>query len=294
MLLPVDFIKPKPVKHMIRNVSKYIVGFILLLLLFHLCWTGPVYAGERIYYSIHLNSFKKLEDANSTINALLDKGKLVFWRKTNVPGEGVFYKIYLGKYENRQDAVEYWQKLNRSGAVSHFAIQLFTETTEPAKRKTTARQPPTGPAIAIKNIPPEERFVDNQDGTVTDRATGLMWLQNGWKFDFVTAVPWFDAMEKLKNFRHGNYTDWRLPTNAEWQSLIDPRNRNPALVEPNPFVNIISHMPYWSQSEYNYGQRHICDQLCTIDSYIVMLYSGQFSHQDKRELAFILPVRSVQ
>lgn len=277
-----------------QNDMTHYVTKVFLLLVMYACCTGTAIAKERIYYSIHLNSFKNIEDANASINSLLYKGKLVFWKKTDVPGEGVFYKVYLGKYENREDAVDYWQKLKQVGAVSHFGIQLFTETITTAPEKKTSRHFHTEKPIVTKKIPPEDRFVDNKDGTVTDLATGLMWLQNGWKLDFVTAVPWFDAIDKLKKFRHGNYDDWRLPTNEEWDSLIDSRHKNPALVEPNPFVNIISHMPYWSKSEYNYGQRHICDQFCTLDSYTVMLYSGQFGHQDKRELAFILPVRTIR
>ena len=139
----------------------------------------------------------------------------------------------------------------------------------------------------------ENRFVDNMDGTVTDRKTGLMWIKNGWRIDFLSAVTWHAAVTKCANFAGGKYTDWRLPTVKEWKSLVDRSVSSPALVEPNPFENIISHMPYWSKTEYAYGEKHTTGSSSARDSYIVMLYSGRFNHQKKTERAFIWPVRTL-
>jgi hypothetical protein len=91
----------------------------------------------------------------------------------------------------------------------------------------------------------------------------------------------------------GNYSNWRLPTLDEWKSLVDKSVSNPAIVEPNPFENIISHMPYWSRTEYAYGEKISTGGSKARDSYTVMLYSGSFNHQKKTERAFILPVRVI-
>ena len=139
----------------------------------------------------------------------------------------------------------------------------------------------------------EIRFVDNGDGTVTDRKTNLMWLKNGRRFDFVSAVTWWDAVEKSTKVTIGGYGNWRLPTIEEWHSLIDTDHQHPALVEPNPFKNIVTHMPYWSMTEFVYGKNHTCSKVCPLDAYIVMLYSGRINHQKKNRRAFILPVRSM-
>jgi hypothetical protein len=55
-------------------------------------------------------------------------------------------------------------------------------------------------------------------------------------------------------------------------------------VEPNPFENIIVHMPYWSRSEMEKYPAH---------AYTVMLYRGTVNHQRKNNRAFIMPVRNV-
>jgi hypothetical protein len=209
---------------------------------------------------------------------------------------GQFYRVYIGRYKSWDDALAFRNKLKKSGAVGPLGIQWFSETEKPQY----GQEPPAlivsrspKPVQPLYSVPQKDRFVDNQDGTITDTRTNLMWVKNGWRLDFLSAETWFDAMEKCKNFIHGNYADWRLPTIEDWKTLIDGKHQNPALVEPNPFVNIISHMPYWSKTEYTYGKDHTCNVKCPLETYTVMLYSGKILHQKKSDIAFIMPVRSL-
>lgn len=253
-------------------------------------------ASERIYYSVHLASYKNLENARNRVNSLERPGRLVFWMKSEIPGEGSYYRVYLGKYENRDEAVANWKKLKKDGAVSHFVIHHFTETIPSDKYETSHEKLPPGDAVATYSYypyRPESRFLDNQDGTITDTKTNLMWIKNGWLIEFLSAVDWWSAADKCKNFRHGDYSDWRLPTINEWRSLIDSRNQNPALVEPNPFRNIIAHMPYWSESDYTLGQGYSYKKQSYVKSYAVTLFTGSINYLNKNEKAFILPVRSI-
>jgi Protein of unknown function (DUF1566) len=137
-----------------------------------------------------------------------------------------------------------------------------------------------------------DRFIDNQDGTVTDTGTNLMWIKNGWRKEFFSASTWFEALDKCAKFNHGNYNDWRLPTIDEWLSLINTNFQKPALIEPNPFLNLISHIPYWTRSEYIYGRRYTCTRECPLETYVIMLYFGNVLHQKKTDKALILPVRT--
>ncbi|MBK1724773.1 hypothetical protein CKO23_21615 [Thiocystis violacea] len=68
-------------------------------------------------------------------------------------------------------------------------------------------------------------FVDNGDGTVTDHATGLMWMQD----DNGEAVNWEAALAYAKNATIAGYDDWRLPNAKEIQSIADYSGVFPAI-----------------------------------------------------------------
>ncbi|MCF8720551.1 Lcl C-terminal domain-containing protein [Nitrospina gracilis] len=70
----------------------------------------------------------------------------------------------------------------------------------------------------------EERFVDNGDGTVTDRKTGLMWKKTDTMIDLKKWVNYqesADYVRELREQKFAGYDDWRLPTQEEAKSLYD-------------------------------------------------------------------------
>lgn len=60
-------------------------------------------------------------------------------------------------------------------------------------------------------------FVDNQDGTVTDRATGLTWT----KADSPKPMTWAQALSYAEQLSVGGHSDWRVPNVKELQSIVD-------------------------------------------------------------------------
>ncbi len=70
-------------------------------------------------------------------------------------------------------------------------------------------------------------FVDNGDGTITDRATGLMWM----KSDSGLTYNWEEALAYSENLVYAGYDDWRLPNAKELQSIVD-YTRSPAADDP--------------------------------------------------------------
>lgn len=75
-------------------------------------------------------------------------------------------------------------------------------------------------------------FVDNGDGTVSDKATGLMWQ----KADDGIARNWEESLEYAQNLELANYSDWRLPNAKELQSIVDysrsPQTTNSPAINP--------------------------------------------------------------
>ena len=71
------------------------------------------------------------------------------------------------------------------------------------------------------------RFFDNEDGTITDKNTGLVWSQqdswqihNDW-LTFQEALNWVDELNK-KDFL--GFHDWRIPEKEEIEKLFTPDN----------------------------------------------------------------------
>lgn len=66
---------------------------------------------------------------------------------------------------------------------------------------------------------PDPRFIDNNDGTITDRLTGLIWQAQGLiGSDFKT---WEEALTYANNLELAGYNDWRLPNVHELNSLYN-------------------------------------------------------------------------
>lgn len=75
-------------------------------------------------------------------------------------------------------------------------------------------------------------FVDNGDGTVTDRATGLTWQ----KADSGRGMNWQEALDCAENLKLAGHDDWRLPNAKELQSIVDytrsPDTTHSAAIDP--------------------------------------------------------------
>jgi hypothetical protein len=78
----------------------------------------------------------------------------------------------------------------------------------------------------------KNKFKDNGDGTITDKATGLIWM----KTDSGMGMNWPTALEYAENSELAGHTDWRLPNAKELQSIIDytrsPDTSDSAAINP--------------------------------------------------------------
>jgi len=66
----------------------------------------------------------------------------------------------------------------------------------------------------------ENDFADNGDGTISDRASGLMWT----KEDSAAGMNWPEALawvEAQNAANHLGHSDWRLPNAKELQNIVD-------------------------------------------------------------------------
>ena len=102
---------------------------------------------------------------------------------------------------------------------------------------------------------PNARFAVNGDGTVTDRLTGLVWLQQA---GCLGTLNWPQAVAAAHALASGacglsdgsGAGQWRLPNIVELESLVDASQSAPALPAAQPFGGVGA--SYWSSTTY-YG-----------------------------------------
>ena len=86
-------------------------------------------------------------------------------------------------------------------------------------------------------------FLDNGNGTATDRTTGLMWQQG----EGGSLSPWSSALDYCEGLDLGGHADWRLPNIREIESLTDVTRYSPA-IDTIFFPGAHSDNDYWSST----------------------------------------------
>lgn len=122
-------------------------------------------------------------------------------------------------------------------------------------------------------------FSDNKDGTVTDRATGLMWTQadSARGMNWQDALAWVVARNKEKHLGH---SDWRLPNAKELQSIVD-YTRAPQATQPSqqgPAIDPVFRISKLEGGEYPYfwsGTTHLDGPLDKVGAAAVYVSFGR-------------------
>jgi hypothetical protein len=99
------------------------------------------------------------------------------------------------------------------------AVQPKPAPVAPSVLSSNANHPQKGSTIG--------QYIDHGDGTITDTASKLMWKRcaeglsgvncEGGKTERYT---WDDAVQRFKDVEYAGYSDWRLPTIKELNTLV--------------------------------------------------------------------------
>jgi hypothetical protein len=99
---------------------------------------------------------------------------------------------------------------------------------------------------AVRGNPlPANNFIDNNDGTLTDTSTGLMWQQATAPGTY-TWQQALDYVALLNVEEYLGYDDWRLPDRNELQSIVDYSRYNLAI---DPLFSALASF-YWASTTY--------------------------------------------
>ncbi|MCO6355704.1 DUF1566 domain-containing protein [Pseudoalteromonas shioyasakiensis] len=109
---------------------------------------------------------------------------------------------------------------------------------------------------AVNETTPDSRFVINEDGTVSDSETGLMWQRCtfGQSYDSDTdtcegtsqQLTWGEALRGAENATFADYTDWHVPNVKELASILEHSCVQPSINE-NAFLST-KLQNYWSST----------------------------------------------
>ncbi len=157
-------------------------------------------------------------------------------------------------------------------------------------KQTTATPAQTGQEAAAKpekSEPINARYTDKSDGTILDKNTGLVWLKDANTGSL--PLPYEGAKQYLQEMNSGRkpnfgFTDWRLPTINEIETLVEKTRFYPALPAGHPFTNVQNNY-YWSSST----GRDVIDYVWIVD-----IASGEMTmdYVSACSYKFLWPVRS--
>jgi hypothetical protein len=184
-------------------------------------YEGPKTSREAAYAAAVMNAkLQAIERAGTEVTAVTEVENFTLkrdWVESKakaliLPGfqlldmgyqqDGTYQVVFAGKVQVGTERGKLWGKLR--GEPWKF----------PSFREAFAAWKETFPG-SIDN-----QYVNNENGTVMDLKTGLMWHYSYESADTIARAA--AAVEKLNRDRFAGQNDWRLPTLAEISSLVEP------------------------------------------------------------------------
>jgi len=115
--------------------------------------------------------------------------------------------------------------------------RMFTPSVEARDPVCDVQEPYVAPPyIPPPATPPKSKvkLKDNGDGTLTGENSGLMWTQADSYAALNNCLNYNQAREYVENLRTAGYTDWRMPTIKELNSIYDPTQENVMSLDHDP------------------------------------------------------------
>lgn len=143
---------------------------------------------------------------------------------------------------------------------------------------------------SIVDTSPDTNFTDNEDGTVTDSTTGLMWMKCtiGQTYNETdntctgegTVLTWQEALQSTYGFQFATFTSWRLPNVKELASITERSCVRPSINE-TLFPNTPSD-DFWTSTP----------SLVDLESaWVVAFFNSSNALKDKDNFVFVRLVR---
>lgn len=125
--------------------------------------------------------------------------------------------------------------------------------------KPVVENPGENKELPEKNV----RFVDNNNGTVTDTKTGYMWTVKGSYVDLGKCLNFNQATEYVHNLQTGGYSDWTIPSLEQLGTLYDQSLSSTSFdnkkIHLSPVFTPNGAWWFWTSDEADTGQPFVKD-----------------------------------
>jgi len=128
----------------------------------------------------------------------------------------------------------------------------------------------------------QPNYTDNEDSTITDTVTGLMWSKTcdtdgDGDIDYDDKLSYEEAVASAQSVNIAGYTDWRLPSIKEQYSLIlfsgiDPSGYQGSTNDLVPFID--TDYFGFAYGDESAGERIIDAQFATTNLYVSTTMNG--------------------
>jgi hypothetical protein len=133
----------------------------------------------------------------------------------------------------------YWSSTNLAGDTTRAWLTPFNTNSDTQISKNGIAH-----VLCVRGTQdPNPDFTNNNDGTVTDNNTNLMWQRE----DNNSRVPWEQAIMYCENLVLEDYSDWRLANVKELFSIVDNTRWGPA-IDSTYFPGTEITGAYWSST----------------------------------------------
>jgi cell division septation protein DedD len=83
---------------------------------------------EQPYFSLHVGSFRELQNASAEEERLTSSGLDAFRKKVAIPGKGEWFRLYVGKHSTRDEALARGKELKAKGIIEDYVVHEIKPT----------------------------------------------------------------------------------------------------------------------------------------------------------------------
>ena len=104
--------------------------------------------------------------------------------------------------------------------------------------------------VYAENRSADGRYIDLGNGVIKDTKTEMMWTQKDSYVELGHSLSWNESRDYVNQLSSGGYSDWRLPTISELETIYEPLKSNKDIfggrVKLDPIFAERGPYSYWS------------------------------------------------